>query len=151
MRRLLASWFGTGLLVRRLTGNDRGSGTLAAALTLPVAVGLGRWGWPVQTAAAVAVAVLSWWAVQPFLGEADADPGWVVVDEAAGTVLAVIGLPWGPALVGFLVFRLADISKRFPGVAAAERLPGAMGITADDLVAGGWGLLAGWIVFRWGG
>ncbi|MGZ8755006.1 MAG: phosphatidylglycerophosphatase A, partial [Acidimicrobiia bacterium] len=43
-------------------------------------------------------------------------------------------------------FRVADISKRFPGVAAAERLEGALGITADDLVAGLWALAAGWLV-----
>ena len=42
------------------------------------------------------------------------------------------------AIVAWLVFRAADIFKDFaPGVAEAEaRLPGAVGITADALVAG---------------
>jgi phosphatidylglycerophosphatase A len=46
------------------------------------------------------------------------------------------------------VFRLADIFKRrFPGVAAAEaKLPGAVGVLADDLVAGLYGLAAGWLL-----
>jgi phosphatidylglycerophosphatase A len=48
--------------------------------------------------------------------------------------------------VAFVVFRIADISKKPPGVAAAERLGGALGVTADDLVAGLWALAAGWFV-----
>ena len=69
-----------------------------------------------------------------------------MVDEAAGTFLAVVGLVGWGAAVAFVVFRVADISKKFPGVAAAERLKGAVGITADDLVAGLWALAAGWLV-----
>ncbi len=71
----------------------------------------------------------------------------MVIDEAAGTFLAVIGLDTRSALVGFAVFRLADITKRFPGVAYADDLGGPLGVTLDDLVAGSWGLAAGWIVF----
>jgi phosphatidylglycerophosphatase A len=75
----------------------------------------------------------------------DEDPGWVVIDEAAGTFLATIGLNLVPALVAWVVFRVADIMKGwFPGVKAAERLSG--GIIADDLVAGVYGLTAGWIL-----
>jgi phosphatidylglycerophosphatase A len=78
---------------------------------------------------------------------AEGDPGWVVVDEAAGTLLATIGLAPLPAVIAWVVFRVADIFKaRFPGVSAAERLPGATGVMADDLVAGIYGLLAGWLV-----
>ena len=47
---------------------------------------------------------------------------------------------------GSLAARLADIFKVLPGVAQAERLPGAVGITMDDVVAGLYGLAAGWIV-----
>jgi phosphatidylglycerophosphatase A len=71
----------------------------------------------------------------------------VVVDEAAGTLLATIGLAPLPAVIAWVVFRTADIFKaRFPGVSAAERLPGATGVMADDLVAGIYGLVAGWLV-----
>lgn len=69
-----------------------------------------------------------------------------MIDEAAGTFLAVIGLGGWAVATAFVVFRIADISKKFPGVAAAERLGGALGITADDLVAGLWALAAGWLV-----
>ena len=36
---------------------------------------------------------------------------------------------------GFVLFRLFDIVKPWP-VSAAERLPGGIGVMADDIVAG---------------
>ena len=104
---------------------------------------LARVGWTAQLVAAMVVTAVSVWASGRFSGEGD--PGWVVIDEAAGTFLAVIGVAVVPALIGFVVFRIADITKRFPLVRKAEALPGGVGITADDVVAGLWGLAAAWI------
>ncbi len=104
---------------------------------------LGQLGWWVQLGAAIAVIAISIWASWQFSD--DGDPGWVVVDEAAGTFLSTIGVSIAPALIGFAVFRTADITKRFPLVRRAENLPGGLGITADDVVAGLWGLAAAWI------
>ena len=146
MARVLASFFGTGLILRRLRGADSGSGTVGSAVALAVALGLGSIGWWAQLAALGLKIVASIIAVRPF-AISEGDPSWVVVDEAAGTFLATLGLGTVPALIAWLVFRLADIFKRaFPGVAAAERLPGSVGVTADDLVAGLYGLAAGWLV-----
>lgn len=145
MQRLFASWFGTGLILGRLRGSHSGSGTLGGALALAMSLFLHRWGWQAQGVAALVVVVLSLWSARPFSTAADGDPGWVVVDEAAGTFVATIGLGGLPAVMGWLVFRAADIFKSaFPGVSQAERLPGAVGVTADDLVAGVYGLAAGW-------
>lgn len=143
MHRFVASWFGSGLLLGKWRGSDAGSGTLAALIALAPAVALGLVGWWAQLVAAAAIAAGSVWSAKPFAVD-DADPGWVVVDEAAGTFVAVVGLSGWSVAVALVVFRLADISKRFPGVAAAERLGGAVGVTADDLVAGLWALAAGW-------
>ena len=126
-----------------MRGSYAGSGTLGSIFALVPALALGVLGWWPQLAAALIVAGASLWSTRRFAGD-NADPGWVVIDEAAGTFLAVIGLSGWAAVVAFVVFRIADISKRFPGVAAAERLGGALGITADDLVAGLWALAAGW-------
>ena len=113
-----------------------------------MSLAVGHWGWWAQVAATALVAGLAVWSSAPFARAdhgADGDPGWVVADEAAGVFLATIGLAGGGALVAWAVFRLADIFKSvFPGVGAAERLPGGLGITADDLVAGVYGLAAGW-------
>ena len=144
MSRLIASWFGSGLILQRLRGTDEGSGTVGGLAALAPALILARWGWIAQLIAAIVVVALSVWASSRFAGEND-DPGWVVVDEAAGTFIATIGVAVGPALIGFAVFRIADITKRFPLVRRAENLPGGLGITADDIVAGLWGLLAAWI------
>ncbi|MCE2528590.1 MAG: phosphatidylglycerophosphatase A [Acidimicrobiia bacterium] len=144
MARAVASWFGCGFIPRRLRGADEGAGTVGALAALVPALLLGRVGWAAQLAAAVAITGLSVWASGHFADEGD--PAWVVVDEAAGTFIATIGVSLGPALVGFVVFRVADITKRFPLVRRAETLPGGLGITADDVVAGLWGLGAAWIV-----
>ncbi|MGH8928625.1 MAG: phosphatidylglycerophosphatase A [Acidimicrobiia bacterium] len=142
MARIVASFFGSGLILGRLRGSHRGSGTVGAALALGISLLLP----PVygRLAALGASIVFGIWSInQLMLG--DDDPGWVVIDEAAGTFLATIGLAPVPALVAWMVFRVADIFKNvFPGVKAAERL--SSGIMADDLVAGLYGLAAGWIV-----
>lgn len=145
MHRVVASWWGAGLILGRMRGNDVGSGTLGSLLALPMALLLGLLGWQWQLAGAIAVTLLSLWAARPFVAD-ESDPGWVCVDEAAGTFVSVIGLaPVPGALIGWAVFRLADIFKRAaPGVAAAEeRLAGAVGLTADDVVAGLYGLAVG--------
>lgn len=142
MARLIASWFGCGFIPRLVRGSDEGAGTVGALGAFIPALLLARAGWAAQLTAAAAVTGLSLWAAGRYADEGD--PPWVVVDEAAGTFLAVIGVSIGPALIGFLVFRIADITKVFPLVRKAERLPGGLGITADDLAAGLWGLGAAW-------
>ena len=146
MHRLIASWFGTGLILGHLRGSDAGSGTVGAGFAMVVWWLLSPVGWWAQAVVVLVVIALSLWSARPFATD-HADPGWVVVDEAAGALLATVGLTGLPALIAWVVFRAADISKRvFPGVAAAERLPGAIGVTADDLVAGLYGLTVGWIL-----
>lgn len=142
MAPFVASFFGSGWILRSLRGSDVGSGTLASVFALAIALLVPAvWG---RVAALGAAIVLGVWAVGQ-VATNDEDPGWVVIDEAAGTFLATIGLSLIPALVAVVVFRLADIMKRwFPGVAPAERISG--GIIADDLVAGLYGLAAGWLV-----
>lgn len=89
------------------------------------------------------------------------DPRPIVVDEAAGQWLTyLVALPFVPLLTttelaifagaGFLLFRFFDVVKVWP-IKAFEKLPGGIGIVADDLAAGyfaaaclaiGWRLLA---------
>jgi phosphatidylglycerophosphatase A len=148
MHRVVASWFGTGLILGRIRGSHEGSGTVGALFAVPIALLIGHWwGWPAQVAAAVVVTASSLWSSARFVAE-EGDAGWICVDEAAGAFVAVIGLPlWPGAVVAWIVFRLADIFKNMaPGVARAELLPGAVGVTADDVVAGLYGLAVGHIL-----
>lgn len=67
----------------------------------------------------------------------DPDPGAIVIDEAAGMLLALYGcagLGW-PMLFALVAFRTFDILKPWP-VGASQSLPGGWGIVADDLLAG---------------
>lgn len=145
MRRVISSWFGSGLVLGRMRGSHSGSGTVGAGLALGVSLAIGQlYGITGQIAALVVVAAVGTWAITPHVAE-EGDAGWIVIDEAAGTFLATVGLTFSPAaLVAFVVFRAADIFKGyFPGVSGAERLPGPFGVMADDLVAGVYGLVAG--------
>lgn len=84
-------------------------------------------------------AVLSCWvagAAEAMLGAKD--PGAIVIDEIVGmgVTLAGISFSWGTAVGGFLLFRFFDILKPFPIRYLEKRLPGGVGIVADDVVAG---------------
>jgi phosphatidylglycerophosphatase A len=66
------------------------------------------------------------------------DPGVVVVDEVVGQWLALAGarpLNVKSWIGAFLLFRLFDIWKPVPA-RQLEKLPGGVGIVADDLMAG---------------
>jgi phosphatidylglycerophosphatase A len=65
------------------------------------------------------------------------DPQFVVIDEVAGQLVALIAVPlaWKSFLAGFILFRTFDIWKPFP-IRRLERLPEGTGIVVDDLAAG---------------
>jgi phosphatidylglycerophosphatase A len=64
------------------------------------------------------------------------DPGQVVIDEVMGMLITLFLNPvgWRGALVGFLLFRVADVIKPYPAD-RLERLPGGIGVMADDAMA----------------
>lgn len=70
------------------------------------------------------------------------DPQFVVIDEAAGQLITLLGAPlaWKSFLAGFILFRAFDIVKP-PPVRQLERLPEGTGIVVDDVAAGLYGLL----------
>ena len=65
------------------------------------------------------------------------DPSFIVVDEWVGQWITFSFLPvnYTIAILGFLLFRFFDISKVGP-VKFFEKLPGAWGVMADDIIAG---------------
>lgn len=64
------------------------------------------------------------------------DPGPVVIDEVMGMLITLFMNPvgWSGAFTGFLLFRISDIVKPYPS-RRLERLPGGVGIMADDAMA----------------
>ena len=85
------------------------------------------------------------------------DPGPVVMDEVVGMLITLALLPVNAtgAILGFLVFRVLDVVKPWPS-AGFEKLPGGLGVMADDGMAAVYGNLvmrgliaiapAGWLV-----
>lgn len=78
------------------------------------------------------------------------DPGWIVIDEVCGQWLAfafiapaiLIQNPW-LFLAGLALFRVFDILKPL-GIKRLEKLPGAWGILADDMLGGIYAGLGVW-------
>lgn len=65
------------------------------------------------------------------------DPQFVVIDEVAGQLVALIAVPlaWKSFLAGFILFRAFDILKP-PPVRQLEAMPEGTGIVLDDIAAG---------------
>lgn len=129
---LCVTWFGAGYL-------PLAPGTWGSLAALPFALLL-HWigGGLLLAIAAVVVAAFGFWTIHRYLaGRASHDPQEVVIDEVAGQWLTLIPLALTPlsVLVGFLVFRLLDTTKPWP-IRRLERLPGSLGVMADDLAAG---------------
>src|SRR5580704_15731675 len=76
-------------------------------------------------------------ATQVARGAGRKDPQFVVIDEVAGQLVAMIAVPlgWKTFLAGFILFRVFDIWKPFP-IRRLERLPEGTGIVLDDVAAG---------------
>jgi phosphatidylglycerophosphatase A len=130
-------------------GTTAGSAPAAAVWWL-LGVALGTsWKLTAATAAmAIAAAVVGIWASEvEARRRGRGDPGPVVIDEVAGQWLCfAVALPVSTVTgsrdlvlfvaAGFVLFRVFDVVKPWP-VRRLERLPGGVGIVADDLAAGG--------------
>jgi len=79
------------------------------------------------------------------------DPQFVVIDEVAGQLVALIAAPlaWKSFLAGFILFRAFDIVKP-PPVRQLEALPEGAGIVLDDVAAGLYALLVVHLLMRFG-
>jgi len=82
---------------------------------------------------------------------ASKDPQFVVIDEVAGQLVTLIGVPlaWKTFLAGFILFRVFDIWKPFP-IRRLERLPEGTGIVVDDVGAGLYALAAMHLLLHFG-
>jgi phosphatidylglycerophosphatase A len=79
------------------------------------------------------------------------DPQFVVIDEVAGQLIALIAAPlaWKTFLAGFILFRVFDITKP-PPVRQLEKLPEGTGIVLDDVAAGIYALIVMQLLLRSG-
>ena len=133
---LVATFFGIGRLCPA-------PGTWGSAATMLLSYALARAlppGVRTPTVVALAVAVILIGipaATQVARASNTKDPQFVVIDEVAGQLIALIAVPlaWKTFLAGFILFRAFDIVKP-PPVRQLERLPEGIGIVLDDVAAG---------------
>jgi phosphatidylglycerophosphatase A len=133
---LVATFFGIGRL-------RPGPGTWGSAATVLLWAALARaltpaLRMPVAIALAIAVTLIGIPAAALVArGSGRKDPQFVVIDEVAGQLVALIAVPlaWKSFLAGFILFRVFDIVKP-PPVRQLEALPEGAGIVLDDVAAG---------------
>ena len=107
---------------------------------VPLHLALSMLGPVPHVAAVVALTAAGTWAANEIArAEGIEDPQKVVIDEVAGTLIAmgmVSGSSWGIRLLALALFRLLDITKPGP-IDSVQRLePPGVGIMADDVLAG---------------
>ena len=114
-------------------------GTFGSVWGVALVWALHRGGGNLAVAAGVVVTTLVglWAAADPLRRFGRVDPGFVVIDEVAGQMLALLFVVPSMAtlLASFALFRLFDIAKPYP-IGRLEGLPGSSGIMADDMLAG---------------
>ncbi len=144
----LAGWLATCFGLGRFSFAP---GTITSAVATFLAIPLVSQGWRALLPGILLVVALGVPACGSYARNTQIhDPSDCVLDEVAGQWIALIpvavllpGGHWLAYLAAFLGFRVFDIWKPWP-VRWAERLPGGVGIVADDVLAGGY---AGILVF----
>ena len=134
--KILSTWFGCGL-VPVAPGT---AGSLAAVLLAIPFLHVPPWYFLI--AALLLTPIGIWSAGVTARQLSRKDPGLIVIDEVIGQWITLAGathLNWRSLLLGFLLFRLFDVWKPFPA-RRLEALPGGVGIVADDMMAGVYGL-----------
>jgi phosphatidylglycerophosphatase A len=114
---------------------------LAPSLRTPVAIVL----------AVVVVSIGIPAATRVARGSGIKDPQFVVIDEVAGQLVALVAVPlaWKSFLAAFILFRIFDIVKP-PPVRQLEALPEGAGIVFDDIAAGLYALGAMHLLLHFG-
>jgi phosphatidylglycerophosphatase A len=136
--RRLAVWIATGFGIGYFPVAPATLASFAVALALlPLAGSLDPW---IVGGAALAVAAIGVWSA----GEAEKSLGTdakpIVIDEVAGMLIGVCGVPMGSSPILtlgllFVLFRVFDIGKPL-GIRRSQSLPGGWGVVADDVLAG---------------
>jgi phosphatidylglycerophosphatase A len=129
----IATFFGVGLL-------PIAPGTWASAAALPFGWVIGELGgWPALLIAAIAAALVGWWASARYVAQTGReDPSEIVIDEVAAQWLAlsVVPLTFVAYFAAFFVFRVFDTLKPWPASWADREIEGGAGVMLDDVFAG---------------
>ena len=114
-------------------------GTFGSLLGIPLCYGFAQISLPVAIIGTVGLILVAIWIAQLAEGICgQKDPGKIVIDEIAGMVVTLIGVPFHltSVLIGFIIFRVLDILKPFPIRSLERRIGGGAGVVLDDVAAG---------------
>ncbi|MEK7705154.1 MAG: phosphatidylglycerophosphatase A [Myxococcota bacterium] len=111
-------------------------GTLAALPIWWAASGLSLTGFVLVTVVVTVAAVVVSELAERIYGSHDVQR--IVIDEVAGMLVTVIGVPfrWPEVLAAFALFRLLDATKPPPIRWFDRHVKGGFGVVLDDVVAG---------------
>jgi phosphatidylglycerophosphatase A len=114
-------------------------GTFGTLPGLPICWGLSRLDtWLSFFLIVLAIPCVIWVSGEAEKILAKKDPGSIVIDEVLGMIVTLAGLPFNSMTVGlgFVLFRVLDITKPFPIGFLERRFKGGTGIVLDDVAAG---------------
>lgn len=130
---LLATWFGLGYM-------KKAPGTWGSLGALPFGVLFYYFGGaPALLLMIFAVTLIGFWTARVFDEAAGThDSKMIVIDEVAGMWIAILAAGLSPLLIllSFVFFRLFDVVKPWPICWLDRRVKGALGVMADDILAG---------------
>lgn len=146
--RMIATSFGAGYLP---VAPGTWGALFAILIWLPVYLWLpGLPAWIITASAIVVFAVAGTWAStvsEKYWGK---DPVAACADETVGQLISMLPLcgglesaPWWMILVSLALFRFFDIVKPL-GIRKLEKLPGGLGMMADDVLAAAYSALIVW-------
>lgn len=128
----LATFFGVGL-------SPKAPGTVATIATIPLVLLL-DWTGPIiymiVTLLLLPVGILAAEVYEQDKGSHDSQE--IVIDEVVGYLITMVWLPmtWQAILIGFVLFRLLDITKPLFIGYLDKKIQGGLGVMADDVAAG---------------
>lgn len=143
--KILATGFGSGLA-------PLAPGTAGTLAGIPLYLLFSVLPWPIWLITVLAFTCLAWRIsdeAERLFGRKDAQ--CIVIDEIAGLqwTLFLVAPTALHLVLGFALFRLFDIAKPFPARLFQERIPGGLGVVADDLAAGVYGNLVLQLLILW--
>jgi phosphatidylglycerophosphatase A len=115
-----------------------GPGTMGTLAAVPVAWLFAQVGDVFYLAATLVLAALSIWVAESYERLfVTHDSKEIVIDEFVGGLIAFTFLEsWTAWVAAFVFFRILDIFKPFPVGWADKKIPGGLGVVADDILAG---------------
>lgn len=128
----LAIFFGVGL-------SPKAPGTVATFATIPLVMLLiwaGPLAYMLTTLVLLPVGIIAAEIYEQDMGGHDQKE--IVIDEVVGFLITMVWLPmtWQAILIGFVLFRLLDITKPLFIGYLDKKIQGGLGVMVDDIAAG---------------